>query len=61
MTLLNLFGIGSVGVLQFVTGRLHASTPTPPAEAPYAAIFGFFALTLALALVYYATSQDRTD
>lgn len=61
VTLLNLFGIGSVGVLQFVTGRLHASTPTPPAEAPYAAIFLLLAVTLALALAIYATSRDRTD
>lgn len=61
VTLLNLFGIGAVGVAQFITGRLSASVATPPVEAPYAAIFGFFALTLALALVYYATSQDRTD
>ena len=61
VTLLNLFGIGAVGVAQFITGRLSASVATPPVEAPYAAIFGFFAVTLALALVYYATSQDRTD
>lgn len=61
VTLLNLFGIGSVGVLQFVTGRLHASTPTPPAEAPYAAIFLLLAITLAVALAIYATSRDRTD
>ena len=61
VTLLNLFGIGSVGVLQFVTGRLHASTPTPPAEAPYAAIFLLLAVTLAVALAIYATSRDRTD
>jgi predicted MFS family arabinose efflux permease len=61
VTLLNLFGIGSVGVLQFVTGRLHASTPTPPAEAPYAAIYLLLAVTLAVALAIYATSRDRTD
>ena len=61
VTLLNLFGIGAVGVAQFITGRLSASVATPPVEAPYAAIFGFFAVTLALALAYYATSQDRTD
>lgn len=61
VTLLNLFGIGSVGILQFVTGRLHASTPTPPAEAPYAAIFLLLAITLAAALAIYATSRDRTD
>ncbi len=61
VTLLNLFGIGSVGILQFVTGRLHAATVTPPAEAPYAAIFLLLAVLLALALAIYATSRDRTD
>ena len=61
VTLLNLFGIGSVGILQFVTGRLHAATTTPPAEAPYAAIFLLLAITLAVALAIYATSRDRTD
>lgn len=61
VTLLNLFGIGSVGILQFVTGRLHAASATPPAEAPYAAIFLLLAITLAAALAIYATSQDRID
>jgi predicted MFS family arabinose efflux permease len=61
VTLLNLFGIGSVGVLQFVTGRVHAATPRPPAEAPYAAIFLLLAVALAIALAIYATSRDRSD
>lgn len=61
VTLLNLFGIGAVGVMQFVTGRLHAATATPPAEAPYVAIFLLFCVVLALGLGWYATSQDRTD
>lgn len=61
VTLLNLFGIGSVGILQFVTGRLHAATPPPPADAPYAAIFLLLAITLAMALAIYATAKDRTD
>jgi len=61
VTLLNLFGIGSVGVAQFITGRLSAAVATPPVEAPYAAIFLFFAVTLAAALAIYALSQDRTD
>ncbi|WP_151718304.1 MFS transporter [Gemmobacter serpentinus] len=61
VTLLNLFGIGSVGIAQFITGRLSAATAQPPVEAPYVAIFLFFIVTLALALLIYTTSRDRTD
>ena len=61
VTLLNLFGIGSVGVAQFITGKLSVLAPPPPAEAPYVAIFLFFVLALALALAIYSLSEDRTD
>lgn len=61
VSLLNLFGIGSVGLMQFVTGSLHASAPTDPATAPYSLIFGFISLVLAAGLVIYAFSRDRTD
>lgn len=61
VTLLNLFGIAAVGLAQVVTGRLHAATVASPAAAPYQALFGFFALSLALGLVVYAFSRDRTD
>lgn len=61
VTLLNLFGIAAVGLAQVATGRLHAAALTPPAAAPYQAIFAFFALALALGLVAYLFSRDRTD
>ncbi len=61
VTLLNLFGIGAVGVAQFITGRIAGAVTAPPAQAPYTAIFLFFAITLAVALAIYATAQDRTD
>ncbi len=61
VTLLNLFGIAPVGILQLVAGRIHATTAADPANAPYAAIFGFIALFLAVGLVIYAFSRDRTD
>ena len=61
VTLLNLFGIAPVGMLQLATGHIHATTPADPASAPYAAIFGFIALLLAAGLVVYAFSHDRTD
>lgn len=67
VTLINLFGIGSAGLMQMVTGQLHrmASQPSaalqPSPEAPYAMLFLFYAgLTLA-GLLIYLQSQDRTD
>ena len=61
VTLLNLFGIAPVGLLQLATGHIYATTTPDPASAPYTAIFGFIALFLALGLAVYAFSRDRTD
>ena len=63
VTLLNLFGIGAVGIAQVVTGRLHAALAVGDggAVAAYQGLFAFFAVMLAAGLVVYAFSQDRTD
>ena len=61
VTLLNLFGIGAVGIAQFVTGRIHAGLSPQGAVVAYQGIFAFFAAMLALGLVVYLFSQDRTD
>ncbi|WP_425079417.1 MFS transporter [Ruegeria denitrificans] len=61
VTLLNLFGIGGVGIAQFVTGRIHAATAEIGTTAPYTAIFGFFAVTLAIGCVIYLFSRDNVD
>ncbi|MCA2011472.1 MFS transporter [Cereibacter sphaeroides] len=61
VTLMNMFGIGGVGVLQTLSARLHHATPTPPAEAPYQAIFLMFGLLVLAGCAVYAFSQDRTD
>ncbi len=61
VTLLNLFGIAAVGLAQVATGRIHAAIATPPAPAPYQAIFACFGLALALGLIGYLFSRDRTD
>lgn len=61
VTLLNLFGIGMAGIGQWATGRIFAATATGTAEAPYAAIFLFFAGMVALGLAVYTLSRDRTD
>jgi len=60
VTLLNLFGIGGVGLMQFVTGRLHAGAQAGDVAAPYAAIFGFFGLALIAGLAVYVFSRDNT-
>lgn len=60
VTLLNLFGIGGVGLMQFVTGRLHAGAQGGDVTAPYAAIFGFFGLALVAGLAVYLFSRDNT-
>jgi MFS family permease len=65
VTLLNLFGIGAVGLAQVATGWIHADlsgmTPGMAASVPYQGIFAFFAVALALGLLVYLFSQDRTD
>ena len=61
VTLLNLFGIGFIGIAQIITGRLHAGLPKIPPETPYSAIFLFFALMLIAGIAIYAFSTDRTD
>ncbi|WP_420585617.1 MFS transporter [Ruegeria sp.] len=61
MTLLNLFGVGGVGVAQFATGRIHAATVDISPTAPYTAIFGYFAVTLAIGCVIYLFSRDSVD
>lgn len=63
VTLLNLFGIGGVGVMQLVSGKVHAtasaSAVTP--EGPYVVLFAFFGISLLIGCVIYAFSRDRTD
>ena len=68
VALINLFGIGAAGIMQIITGRLHAAlTPSngvlnsaPPAT-PYAALFAFYAALLAAGLLIYLFAKDRTD
>ncbi len=61
VTLLNLFGIGGVGLAQFATGRIHAAYTDVSPTAPYMSIFGFFAVTLAIGCVIYLFSRDSVD
>ncbi|MBM1221859.1 MFS transporter [Ponticoccus sp. SC2-23] len=63
VTLVNLFGIGGVGVSQFVTGRIHGTVAgqSDVASAPFAAIFLFFGVSLLIGIAIYFASRDRTD
>ncbi|MFV0513894.1 MAG: MFS transporter [Jhaorihella sp.] len=63
VTLLNLFGIGGVGLMQFGSGRVHAaySAASGAPGAAYAAIFAFFTLALVLGLVIYLFSRDSVE
>jgi MFS family permease len=61
VTLLNLFSIGGVGVLQMVSGRVHSLAPQHPPEMAYQALFMFFGLLLLMGCIVYIFSTDRTD
>lgn len=61
VTLLNLFGIVTVGIAQIATGRLHVAIAPVPPEAPYRAIFLAIAVVTLAGCAIYALSKDRTD
>ncbi|UWQ37001.1 MFS transporter [Leisingera aquaemixtae] len=61
VTLLNLFGIGGVGIMQFATGRIHAEMAGADPALPYTGIFGFFLLCLAAGCLIYLLSRDSMD
>lgn len=63
VTLMNLFGIGGVGLMQMISGRMHATlsvSAAAPAE-PYHAIFLFLGVLVIIGLAIYAFCQDRLD
>lgn len=63
VTLINMFGIGGVGIFQFASGGIFAATKTGAtnAAAPYQAVFLFFAVPTLIGCLIYLFSQDRTD
>lgn len=61
VTLINLFGIGAAGIMQFVSGRYFASLPETPVEARYSSLFLLYALLVIAGLVVYMWSKDRND
>ncbi|MGJ5618007.1 MFS transporter [Sulfitobacter sp. MF3-043] len=62
VTMLNLFSIGGVGLLQFLSGNVFSSAvPAATASAPFVAVFMLFAISLAVGLVIYLFSSDSPN
>ncbi len=63
ISLINLFGIGGVGVAQFATAPLHryGQEIGTAAGTPYALIFALLGTTSLCGLLIYLRSQDRMD
>ena len=61
VTLLNLFGIGGVGMMQFASGRMLTAFPGSGPADPYTAIFACFGAALVAGLVIYLFSRDNND
>ena len=63
VTLINMFGIGGVGIFQIASGYIFATAKvgaTSPA-APYQAVFLFFAIPALIGCLLYLLSRDRLD
>ncbi len=60
VTLVNMFGIGGAGLLQFASGQVHraATDGAATAGAPFAALFLFFLVPLLAGLALYLFSRD---
>lgn len=61
VTLMNLFAMGGVGLMQFLSGSLHTATAGADPALPYQAIFLFFGLSLAAGVAIYAFSRDNMN
>lgn len=62
VTLMNLFGVGGVGVMQLITGRVFAAStgPAPPADA-YAVTFLIYGAALFIGCAFYLFARDSVD
>lgn len=63
VTLVNLFGIGGVGVMQMVTGPVHSGVQQAGGTVTeaYQMLFALFGITILLGCALYAFSEDRTS
>ncbi len=62
VTLMNLFGIGGVGLMQVASGKLYTAAESAGrgVEYSYQVLFGFFAIAVLIGLVIYLFAEDRT-
>lgn len=62
VTLLNLFGMGGAGVMQFASGPVYTrlSEGSSPAEA-FGPLFTLFAVVILVGMAAFAFAKDRTD
>ena len=61
VTLLNLFGIGGVGVMQAASGKLHRQMAETSPVLAYQTLFVLFGALSLVGVLVYLFSQDRTD
>ena len=63
VTLINLFGIGGVGLMQNLSARIYDATTTETTTviAPYNAVIMLFCISILIGLIIYFFSQDRTN
>jgi predicted MFS family arabinose efflux permease len=59
VSLVNMFGIGGAGLMQFASRPIHGAFEDP--LAAYRALFLFFAAIVALGLLAYLPARDSTD
>lgn len=63
VTLMNLFGIGGVGLFQVVTGRVQdaAAAASVPVAQSYGPVFAVFTVITVAGMIPYLFSRDRLD
>ncbi|SFL32075.1 MFS transporter [Shimia haliotis] len=61
VTLMNLFGIGGVGVMQFGSGKLHNAIAPTDSMLAYQTLFGLMAALILIGALIYCFSEDRMD
>lgn len=61
VTLMNLFGIGGVGVFQYVTGQIYSSGASLDAVDRFGNIFWLYALIAGTGVLIYAFSKDNMN
>ena len=60
VTLVNLLALGAAGLMQMVSGRLHAAAGVEGAAA-FIPVFWMYAAVMGLGILVYLFAEDRTD